>query len=234
MTGCSNERVADSAEPSVREAERKPVGKDPDEVPTDAESFPTAGTVRVVFLGDSITAGYGVGEEEAFPALIQDKLDEADVPVSVVEAGVSGGTSAEGLRRIDWVLQNPIDVLVLELGGNDGLRGLDLSATEENLRGIIRKTLDRYPDCRIVIAGMQVPTNIGHEYTALFREIYPKLAAEFDADLIPFILEGVGGVEKLMQPDAIHPTAEGHRRVAETVWQTLEPIVIELLEARSN
>lgn len=183
-----------------------------------------------MFFGDSITAGMGVDEDDAFPALVQEKIDEQGWNFNVIEAGNSGETSAGGLRRVDWMLQRPVDVFVLELGGNDGLRGVDLESTEENLQEIINKVRDKYPDAEIIIAGMQVPPNLGSDYTSRFREMFPRLAEEKDTELIPFLLEGVGGNDEYMQGDGIHPNEEGHKKIAEIVWKTLEPI----LENRSS
>ncbi|MDA1027871.1 MAG: arylesterase [Bacteroidetes bacterium] len=182
--------------------------------------------IRVVFLGDSITAGAGVGQEEAFPYLVSEMAKKEGLDAIFIDGGVSGDTSTGGLNRIDWLLKNRVDVLVLELGGNDGLRGVDLTLTQENLSNIIRKTKQTWPEAEIVVAGMQVHTNIGHEYTAQFKTMFPRLAKEHDAALIPFILEGVGGVKELNQPDGIHPTPKGHQIVAETVWKTLQPILL--------
>ncbi|GAB5519308.1 MAG: arylesterase [Rhodothermales bacterium] len=182
----------------------------------------------VMMLGDSITAGYGIGEDNAFPALLQSRVDSLGWDVRIINAGLSGETSAGGLRRIDWLLREPIDVLLIELGGNDGLRGTAPEVTRENLQGIIDLARERYPDVTLIMAGMQVPPNLGADYTAQFRDLYPDLARENDTALIPFILEGVGGVPSLNLPDGIHPTAEGHAILAETVWDTLEPILEEL------
>jgi len=175
----------------------------------------------ILFFGDSITAGYGVGKDQAFPALIQNKIDSLGLTYEVINGGLSGETSAGGLRRIDWMLQREIDIMILELGGNDGLRGIDLTTTKENLQKIIDKTQQKYPGVKIILAGMQVPPNLGADYTRQFQDIYPELARENDLPLIPFILEGVGGVEELNLPDGIHPTAEGHKVIAETVWNEL-------------
>ncbi|RMH69207.1 MAG: arylesterase [Bacteroidetes bacterium] len=182
----------------------------------------------VLILGNSLAAGAGVDPQEAFPARLQEKVDALGWSFEIVNAGLSGETSAGGLRRIDWLLQRPVDVLVLELGGNDGLRGIEPEVTKQNLQAIIDKTRARYPDVRIVLAGMQMPPNLGPDYTARFRAIYPELAAENDATLIPFLLEGVGDVPELMQADGIHPTAEGHAIVAETVWTYLRPVLEEV------
>jgi acyl-CoA thioesterase-1 len=179
----------------------------------------------VVFLGDSLTAGLGVQPTEAFPALIGEKIRAAGLPFEVQNAGLSGDTSAGGLRRLDWLLQRPIDILVLELGGNDGLRGLDLKAMKSNLQAIIDKTKTKNPQVKIVLAGMQVPPNMGADYANGFSRVYSELAQENNATLIPFLLEGVGGNRELNQRDLIHPSAAGHRVVADLVWKTLEPIL---------
>lgn len=179
----------------------------------------------ILFFGDSITAGLGVEQEQAFPAIIQQKIDSLGLEYTVINAGLSGETSAGGLRRIDWVLQRKVDIMVLELGGNDGLRGIEISSTKDNLQQIIDKAKTRYPDMEIIIAGMQVPPNLGTEYTTDFEAIFPALAKENNLPLIPFILEGVGGHPRLNQPDGIHPTAEGHKIVAENVWPVLKPLL---------
>jgi acyl-CoA thioesterase-1 len=179
----------------------------------------------LVFLGDSLTAGLGVQPSEAFPALVADKIRAAGLPVEVENAGLSGDTSAGGLRRIDWLLQRPIDVLVIELGANDGLRGSDLKSMKANLQAIIDKTKAKNPQVKIVLAGMQVPPNLGAEYAVGFQRVFAELAAENNATLIPFLLEGVGGHRELNQADLIHPSPAGHRIVAELVWRTLEPIL---------
>jgi acyl-CoA thioesterase-1 len=180
---------------------------------------------RIVVLGDSIAAGYGLDAEEAFPALIQEKIQRARLNYTVVNAGVSGDTTAGGLRRIGWLLRQPVHILILELGGNDGLRGISPEETEKNLRGIVEKVREKYPSAQIVLAGMQMPENMGPDYVAKFREIFPRVAKETKSALVPFLLEGVGGKAELNQPDRIHPTAEGHRIVAENVWKTLKPLL---------
>src|SRR5437868_3146780 len=179
----------------------------------------------LVFLGDSLTAGFGVEPSEAFPALIAEKIRAAGLPFEVQNAGLSGDTSAGGLRRIDWLLQRPIDVLVIELGANDGLRGLDLKSMKANIQMIIDKAKAKNPDVRIVLAGMQVPPNLGSEYAAGFQRVFAELARENNATLIPFLLEGVGGRRELNQQDLIHPSPAGHRIIADLVWRTLEPIL---------
>lgn len=184
-----------------------------------------AAVKTVLFLGDSLTAGYGVDREEAYPALIQEKVKAAALPWRVINGGVSGDTTAGGLRRIDWLLKQPVDVLVIELGGNDGLRGVKPAETKKNLQGIIDKAKKKYPHIRIVIAGMQMPPNMGEAYSKEFAAMFPALARANDAVLIPFLLAGVGGKPDLNQSDGIHPTAKGHKLVADTVWQYLEPVL---------
>ncbi|HKP02200.1 MAG TPA: GDSL-type esterase/lipase family protein [Chthoniobacterales bacterium] len=180
---------------------------------------------NIVFLGDSLTAGLGVQSGEAFPALVAEKIRAAQLPFEIQNAGLSGDTSAGGLRRIDWLLQRPIDVLFLELGGNDGLRGLDLKAMKSNLQAIIDKAKTKNPQMKVVIAGMQMPPNMGDDYANGFSRVYRELAQENKATLIPFLLEGVGGNRELNQRDLIHPSPEGHRIIADLVWRTLEPIL---------
>ena len=182
----------------------------------------------MVFFGTSLTAGLGVDPDEAYPAIIQQKFDSAGVGVRVVNAGLSGETSAAGLRRIDWILQKPVSVLVLELGANDALRGLELRAARDNLQQIINRTRARYPHVVVVIAGMQAPPNLGRRYTNEFKYIFVDLARENHAALIPFLLQGVGGYPGLNQADGIHPTPEGHRIVAENVWKVLVTVMPEL------
>lgn len=179
----------------------------------------------ILFFGDSLTAGYGLSVDEAFPALIEKQLINKGVAVKVVNAGLSGETSAGGLSRIDWILRQPIDVFVLELGANDGLRGLPLDQTITNLQGIIDKVKGKYPNCKMVLAGMMVPPNLGKEYTEQFRKIYPELARKNKATLIPFLLEGVAGDENLNLTDGIHPNVEGHKRVASNLTVILEPLL---------
>ena len=185
----------------------------------------------IVVLGDSLAAGMGVDPEEAFPALLQKKIDAAGWNYALANAGVSGDTTAGGLRRIDWVLKRKVDVLVLELGGNDGLRGIPVEATKTNLQAIINKTRSKYPGVQIIVAGMQMPPNMGEEYNQAFRGAFPELAKANHAELIPFLLEGVGGRAELNQPDHIHPNVEGHKLVAENVWKVLQPLLEKMNKA---
>lgn len=191
-----------------------------------ASLWASAGERRaILILGDSLAAGAGVDPDEAFPALLQKKVEEAGLKYEVVNAGVSGDTSAGGLRRIDWLLRRKIDILVLELGGNDGLRGISPGTTRTNLQTIIERTKARYPQAKIVIAGMQMPPNMGEEYNKAFREIFPDLAKANKAALVPFLLEGVGGKTELNLPDQIHPNPQGHEIVAQNVWKVLKPLL---------
>ena len=181
----------------------------------------------ILFFGDSLTAGYGLDDDasQAFPGLIQQKLTAAGLPYRVINAGLSGETTAGGLRRINWVLRGPVDIFVLELGGNDGLRGLAPALAAQNLQALLDKVRAKNPNVKLVLAGMTMPASMGEAYTREFSAIFPALAAANQATLIPFLLEGVGGVPELNLPDGFHPTAAGHRIVAETVWRWLEPLL---------
>ncbi len=186
----------------------------------------------ILFLGDSLSAGFGLDVAEAFPSLIQKKIEQEKLPFKVVNAGLSGETTAGGLRRIDWLLKQKVDVLVIELGGNDGLRGIAPSETKKNLQGIVDKAREKNPDIVIVLAGMQAPPNMGADYTKTFRAIFPEIAKKNSIALIPFLLEGVAGNARLNLPDGIHPTAEGHQLVAKTVWNTLNPVLLRTTQAQ--
>jgi len=183
---------------------------------------------RVVFLGTSLTAGLGLlRAEDTYVARLAELADSAGVPMDAVNAGVSGDTSAGGLRRLDWILREPVDVLVVELGANDGLRGQDPAATKDNLEAIVTRTRARYPEAAVVIAGMEAPPNLGEAYTRRFRSVFPSVAAQTGAALVPFILADVAGVRDLNQDDGIHPTPEGHGIMARNVWPTLAPLLRE-------
>lgn len=179
-------------------------------------------TKTILFFGNSLTAGYGVEPAEAYPALIQDKIDSLHLTYKVVNAGVSGETTSGGNSRIDWILKQPLDIFVLELGANDGLRGIPLATTEQNLQSIIDKVRAAYPKAKMILEGMQIPPNMGADYTTAFKEIYPRLAKKNNIELIPFLLKDVAGDPKLNQPDGIHPTADGQKILAETVWEVLK------------
>lgn len=179
----------------------------------------------VLFFGDSLTAGYGIDPGQAYPALIEHKLVGENLPWKVSVGAVSGDTSAGGLRRIAWALRQSVDIFVLALGSNDGLRGIPLESTEANLQAIIDKVKAKNPGAQIVIAGMLMPPNLGPEYTRQFEQLYPRLAKTNNAVLIPFLLKDVAGHPALNLPDGIHPTPEGHAIMAETVWEKIGPLV---------
>jgi acyl-CoA thioesterase-1 len=183
------------------------------------------GRETIIVLGDSIAAGNGVDPSESFPGLIQERIREKGWNYELVNAGVSGDTTAGGLRRISWLLKRQVHILVLELGGNDGLRGISPDETRANLEKIITQARERYPHVRIVVCGMQMPQNMGESYNRKFREVFPDVARAHKTELVPFLLEGVGGRADLNQPDRIHPNPAGHRIVASNVWSVLEPML---------
>jgi acyl-CoA thioesterase-1 len=184
-----------------------------------------ASVKNILFFGTSLTAGLGLDPSEAYPALIQHKLDSLKLPYNVINGGLSGETSAAGKSRIDWLLKQPIDVFVLELGANDGLRGIAVAETTKNLQFIIDQVKAKYPSAKMVLAGMQVPPNMGSLYANDFKQMFPALAEKNNMVLIPFLLDKVGGVPKLNQPDGIHPTAEGAQILADNVWAKLEGVL---------
>ncbi len=215
------------------EATENEVGPEPNGATTTHESTakPSDVSMRqgtILFLGNSLSAGLGVRSNEAFPSLIQQRIDSLGWRFRVVNAGVSGDTSSGGLSRLEWLLRDTVDVLVLELGANDGLRGIPPDAMRDNLSEIIDRTRARYPSVEILLAGMRMPPNLGQDYARAFEQVYVELAREKDVHLIPFLLEGVGGVRAMNQQDGIHPTAEGHRIIAQTVWTYLSPLLEEM------
>ncbi len=188
------------------------------------DSIPAA-PGRLLFVGTSLTAGLGLEAEEAYPALIARRIDSLGLPYHVDNAGYSGETSAGALRRIDWLVRQPVDVFVLETGANDGLRGLSVDSMRANIQAIIDRVRAASPNVRILLIGMEAPPNLGPRYTSEFRKVFPELAARNDAVLLPFLLEGVAAVDSLNQGDGIHPNAAGSRRLAETVWNALRPLL---------
>ena len=183
-------------------------------------------TKTILCFGDSITAGYGLDDvTDAYPGVLQQKIDSLGLNYTVVNSGVSGETTAGGKGRIDWILNQKVDIFILELGANDGLRGVNLVETTINLQAIIDAVKAKSPKTKIILAGMQLPPNMGQEYTRDFKQIFMNIAEKNEIELIPFILEDVGGIAKLNQKDGIHPTVEGHKLVANTVWKTLEPLL---------
>lgn len=186
----------------------------------------TTANSTIVLFGDSITAGYGLDNiDDAYPGILQEKIDSLGYDYTVVNSGVSGETSAGGKSRISWIMKQNVDIFLLELGANDGLRGLPLSETKSNLQYIIDTVKEKSPDTQIILAGMQLPPNMGQEYTNEFQQLYVDLAESNNVTFIPFILENVGGIEDLNQADGIHPTEEGHQIVANTVWEVLQPML---------
>ncbi len=180
----------------------------------------------ILIFGDSLTAGYGLEDvNDAFPAILQTKVDSLSLDYTIINSGVSGETTAGGKSRIDWVLNQPIDVFILELGANDGLRGIPLTETRENLQAIIDAVLKKNAETKIILAGMQLPPNMGPEYITEFKTIFPDLAKKNELYLIPFLLKDVGGIAELNQEDGIHPTVEGHKVLAKNVWTVLESII---------
>ena len=191
---------------------------------TNAESSSTESMKsdkRIVIFGNSLTAGYGLEEGQSFPSLIQDRIDSLGLDYTVINAGLSGETTSGGANRIDWVLRQPVDIFILELGANDVLRGIDLENTEQNLRKILNKVSTKYPDAKIIIAGMLAPPNMGQAYTKRFNGIFPKLAEDYQAGLIPFLLENVATIAELNLPDGKHPNAQGQIIVMRNVWTVL-------------
>jgi acyl-CoA thioesterase-1 len=215
---CGNapERRADAASPSAPAT-------------TPAATMPTARPPLVLILGTSLTAGFGLPDPSlAYPALLQQKADSAGYKVRIYNAGVSGETSAGALRRVEWVMQEPVSVFVLETGANDGLRGQDPDSLRSNIEGILDRVRRQQPPPKILLVGMEAMPNLGQAYLRRFRSVYPEVAKTYDVPLVPFLLQDVAGVDSLNQPDGVHPTAAGQRRIAETMWRYLEPLLREL------
>lgn len=196
------------------------------EVETENSGTEKDATKTILFFGDSLTAGYGLDDiNDAFPAIIQSKIDSLFLGYTVINSGVSGETTAGGKSRIDWVLNQKVDVFILELGANDGLRGVPLKETRDNLQAIIDIVLEKNSNTKIILAGMELPPNMGQDYIVAFKTIFPELAEKNQLDLIPFLLKDVGGIPKLNQADGIHPTVEGQKILATNVWAILKPIL---------
>ena len=201
--------------------------------PVEAADAPSTKSGTILFFGDSLTAGLGLNPNLAFPGLLEQRLDSLGYSYQVVNAGLSGETTASGKNRLGWVLKQPVDIFVLELGANDGLRGIPLSETRKNLKTMIAQVRDENPEVVIVLAGMELPPNMGPEYTDEFRKIFPELAQSEDVLLIPFLLQGVGGIPELNQEDGIHPTEAGHQIVADNVWSVLKETVKSIAQEDS-
>lgn len=189
---------------------------------TEDTSAPESDEKVILFFGNSLTAGYGIDADDSFAGLTEKRIDSLGLNFKVINGGLSGETTAGGLSRLDWFLEEKPEIFVLELGGNDGLRGIELSETKKNLIAIIKKVQTKFPETEIILAGMQIPPNMGQEYAKEFSEIYPTVAKETNVTLIPFLLKNVGGVPELNLPDGIHPTEKGHQLVFETVWPFIE------------
>jgi acyl-CoA thioesterase I len=212
LLSCGNQQSKSNTDKTLDSADQK-------------VSVAAAKKKNILFFGTSLTAGYGLDPTEAYPALIQNRIDSLKIPYNVINGGLSGETSAGGKGRIDWLLKQPVDIFVLELGANDGLRGLPAAQTIKNLQDIIDRVKTKYPDAKMVLAGMQVPPNMGAKYAADFKNMFPELAKKNQMALIPFLLDKVGGVAKLNQADGIHPTAEGDKILAENVWVVLKGLL---------
>ena len=206
--------------------QKKTVEKTKKEIPTMTATSNKDASKTILFFGNSLTAAYGLEPAQGFVGLIEKRLDSLNLNYRVINAGLSGETTAGGNDRIDWILEhNPIDIFILELGGNDGLRGINVKQSFSNLHSIVKKVITKYPKARIIIAGMEAPPNMGQRFTTEFRAMFPKLAKEYNASLIPFLLEGVGGNPELNLPDGIHPNVKGHKIVTENIWKVLKPIL---------
>ncbi|TMM53315.1 arylesterase [Maribacter algarum] len=217
MISCGDSTSKKTDEQSTEEAKQQTKIK--------SKTLEIADTKTILFFGNSLTAGYGLDTKESFPSLIQNRLDSLDLNYTVINAGLSGETTAAGKNRLGWVLKQKVDIFVLELGANDGLRGIPLDETRNNLQTIIDAVREKNSETKIVLAGMQIPPNMGQEYTKEFRTIFPDLAEKNDLQLIPFLLDGVAGIPDLNLPDGIHPTAEGQKIVRENVWVVLEGLL---------
>jgi acyl-CoA thioesterase-1 len=211
LTACNNTKKTEPTETSPAAREKSAAAKK---------------TRTILFFGNSLTAAYGLDDPtKGFAGLTQKRIDSLGLGYKVINGGVSGETSSGGNSRVDWILKRPVDIFVLELGGNDGLRGIPVNETKKNLQSILDKVKAKYPDAKLVLAGMQMPPSMGKQYITDFRNVYTDLAKSNNLTLIPFLLQGVGGEAKFNQQDGIHPTAEGHKIVAETVWKYLEPVL---------
>jgi acyl-CoA thioesterase I len=207
--------------------EDKPMGKGDKKTSELAQEKKPKEIKNILFFGNSLTAGYGLDDpSDAFPALIQEKIDSLDLPYKVINAGLSGETTSGGKNRIDWLLKQKVDVFVLELGANDGLRGIPPTESEKNLQAIVDKVKAKYPEAKLVMLGMEVPPNMGGKYAAQFRAIFKQVAEKNNMAFVPFMLEGVAGMPELNLRDGIHPTAKGYKIVANNVWEVLEGMLL--------
>jgi len=210
---------------SCGDAPKKEADSAPSKTVDDVTAAKTSEEKIILFFGNSLTAGYGLDTEEAFPALIQNRLDSLGLNYTAINSGLSGETTSAGLNRLNWVLNQKVDIFVLELGANDGLRGIPIKETRENLQAIIDRVRKKNADTQIVLAGMQIPPNMGQTYAGEFQQLFPELAEKNDIKLIPFLLQGVAGRLDLNQDDGIHPTSEGQLIVRDNVWDVLKDII---------
>jgi len=210
---------------TAKKTDEQPLDKEKGKTEVESETSNTEGTKTILFFGNSLTAGYGLDTKESFPSLIQNRIDSLNLNYTVINAGLSGETTSGGKNRLGWVLNQKVDIFVLELGANDGLRGIPLDETKGNLQTIVNIVREKNPQTKIILAGMQIPPNMGQEYTTEFKTIFPNLAESNDLQLIPFLLAGVAGVPDLNLPDGIHPTAEGQKIVSENVWIVLKELL---------
>ncbi|NBB87492.1 MAG: arylesterase [Bacteroidetes bacterium] len=230
IAGCGS---TDEADPPSRDSPAEVPAEAPTAQIPDADRDVAADEVHVLVLGNSIAAGLGLDPDESFPALLQDRAEARGWPVQVTNAGVSGDTSAGGLSRLDWLLDERVDILIIELGGNDGLRGLDPNVTQQNLGQIIETARGKQPDIEIILGTMQIPPNMGQDYTEKFRGIYRDVADAYDVPLVPIVPEDLASVSDYIQDDGIHPTAEGQEIIASNVWETLGPMLEAAVEERT-
>lgn len=207
--------------------EKTPTQQGVSETPKQTQTPSAQNQQIILFFGTSLTAGLGVDLEQAYPARIQQKLDSLNLSYQVINAGLSGETTASGKNRLDWVLKQDVAIFFLELGANDGLRGVNLTETKNNLQAIIDKVRAKNAATKIILAGMEIPPNMGPDYTSQFRAIFPELATKNNVTLLPFLLKNVGGIPQLNQQDGIHPNAEGQKLIAQNVWEVLKPLLIE-------
>ena len=206
--------------------EKKETENQKEAVSSSEKSETTSDDKVILFYGNSLTAAYGLDTKEGFPNRIQQRLDSLGLDYKVINSGLSGETTSGGLNRLDWVLNQPVDIFVLELGANDGLRGIPIAESMNNLQEMIDMVKDKNPETKIILAGMQIPPNMGADYASQFKTMYPALAKSNNTFLIPFLLEGVAGIPELNLEDGIHPTAEGQRIVTNNVWEILKTIVL--------
>lgn len=227
LAACSD----DTGAPAPSDRDSVAVTVQPDRPAQPTRTLDPGEKRRILVVGNSIADGYRLNRSQSFPSLLQQKIDSAGLPFQIDNQGVSGQTTAGGLNGLDWHLERPVDVLLLELGANDGLRGQPVANIRTNLTAIIERVRQSNPDAAVVLTGMQMPPSYGAQYTSAYRDVFPTVAREQEAAIVPFLLEGVAGNPRLNQDDGVHPTAEGQQIVAQTVWRTLEPVLRARVES---